>query len=143
MKRYSNLILAAGDLLALLAFVFVGQADHQTINTANPLLGALPNVAPLAATWLLLAVLLRAYPRAGQQPALAGFLGRSALAWLIAAPIGLVIRMLWLGRGGIPLPFLLVTLAAGGLFLLGWRLVYWLVFLRSARAKPHEPAPSA
>ena len=49
---------------------------------------------------------------------------------MIAAPIGLVLRMLWLDRGGIPIPFLLVTLAAGGLFLLGWRLVFWLIFLR-------------
>lgn len=139
MKRSSNLILAAGDLLAVLAFVLVGQADHQTINAANPLLGALPNFAPLAATWLALAVLLRAYPRAGQQPALASFLGRSALAWVIAAPIGLVIRMVWLGRGGIPIPFLLVTLAAGGLFLLGWRLIYWLIWLRPAK----PPAPTS
>ena len=86
MKRYSNIILAAGDLLALLAFVLVGQADHQTINPSNPLLGALPNFAPLAGAWLVLAVLLRAYPRASDHPRLAPFLGRAALAWVIAAP---------------------------------------------------------
>ncbi len=71
-------------------------------------------------------------PEAQRTP-LPGFLGRSALAWVIAAPIGLVLRMLWLGRGGIPIPFLLVTLAAGGLFLLGWRLIFWLLFLRPAQ----------
>lgn len=133
MKRYSNIILAAGDLLALLAFVLVGQADHNTINTANPLLGVLPNVAPLAGAWFVVAILLRAFPKSSQQPRLAVFLGGSALAWVIAAPIGLAIRMVWLGRGGIPIPFLLVTLAAGGLFLLGWRLIYWLIWLRPAR----------
>jgi hypothetical protein len=132
MKRYSNVILVAGDLLALLAFVLVGQADHQTLNAANPLLGALPNVVPVAGAWLALAFLLRAYPRAGDRPRLAPFLGRSALAWVIAAPIGLFIRMLWLDRGGIPIPFLLVTLAVGGLFLLGWRLIFWLIFLRKS-----------
>ncbi len=130
MKRYSNIILAAGDLLALLAFVLIGQADHQTLDASNPLLGALPNVVPLAGMWLLLAWLLRAYPRGGDHPRLAPFLGRAALAWVIAAPIGLLIRMVWLGRGAIPIPFLLVTLAVGGLFLLGWRLVFWLIFLR-------------
>jgi hypothetical protein len=130
MKRHSNVILMAGDLLALLAFVLVGQADHNTINTANPLLGALPNVVPLAGSWLVVAALLRAFPKGSQQPRLSAFLGRSALAWVIAAPIGLAIRMVWLGRGDIPIPFLLVTLAAGGLFLLGWRLVFWLIFLR-------------
>ena len=130
MKRYSNVVLAAGDLLALLAFVLAGQADHNTIDTANPLLGALPNVVPLAGTWLVVAFLLRAFPKGTARPRLPAFLGRSALAWVIAAPIGLVLRMLWLDRGGIPIPFLLVTLAAGGLFLLGWRLVFWLLFLR-------------
>jgi hypothetical protein len=138
MKRYSNVILVAGDLLALLAFVLVGQADHQTVNTANPLLGALPNVLSLAIPWLILAFLLRAFPKGAVAPALPAFLGRSALAWLIAAPIGLVIRMFYLGRGGIPIPFLLVALAAGGLFLLGWRLLYWLIILRPAR----KPAPT-
>lgn len=143
MKRSLNVILAIGDLLALLAFVLVGQADHQTVNAANPLLGALPNVISLAIPWLIFAVLLRAYPRGAAAPALAGFLGRSALAWAIAAPIGLAIRMLYLGRGGIPIPFLLVTLAAGGLFLLGWRLIFWLLFLRPGRKKPQVQAPAA
>lgn len=143
MKRTSNALLAGGDLLALLAFVLVGQADHQTLNTANPLLGALPNVISLAIPWLLLAVLLRAYPRGAAPATLPAFLGRSALAWVIAAPIGLAIRMLYLGRGGIPISFLLVTLAAGGLFLLGWRLIYWLVWLRPQRKTPQEQAPAA
>lgn len=131
MKKSLTAILLAGDLIALLLFVLLGQADHGTINTSNPIAGALRNVVSLAVPWLVLAWLLRAYPRT--TPALPGFLGRSALAWVIAAPIGLLIRMLWLGRGGIPIPFLLVTLAAGGLFLLGWRLIYWLLFARPRR----------
>ena len=139
MKRYSNALLLGGDLLALLAFVLVGQADHQTLSASNPLLGALPNVVSLAIPWVILAVVLRAYPRGATPPTLTGFLGRSALSWFIAAPIGLAIRMLWLGRGGIPIPFLLVTLAAGGLFLLGWRLIYWLIWLRPAKL----PAPTS
>ena len=143
MKRTSIALLAGGDLFALLAFVLVGQADHQTLDAANPLLGALPNVISLAIPWLLLALLLRAYPRGATPPTLPGFLGRSALAWVIAAPIGLVIRMLYLGSGGIPIAFLLVTLAAGALFLLGWRLIYWLVWLRPQRKTPQEQAPAA
>lgn len=131
MKRYHTIVLLMGDIVALLLFVLVGQADHNTVNPASPLLGALPNVISLAVPWLVLAWLLRAYPRGSAPPALAGFMGRSALAWVLAAPIGLVIRMVWLGRGGIPIPFLVVTLAAGGLFLLGWRLIYWLLFLRT------------
>lgn len=62
MKRSHILILAAGDLLALLAFVWLGQMDHQTLNTSNPLLGALPTAAPLAGAWLIAAWLMNAYP---------------------------------------------------------------------------------
>jgi hypothetical protein len=132
MKKSLTAILLAGDLIALFLFVLVGQADHGTIDAGNPLLGALRNVVSLAAPWLVFAWLLRAYPRVAD-PTLPGFLGRSAIAWVLAVPIGLLIRMVWLGRGGIPIPFLLVTLAAGGLFLLGWRLIFWLVFLRPKR----------
>jgi hypothetical protein len=135
MKKSLTAILLAGDLIALLLFVLIGQADHGTIDASNPIAGALRNVVSLAVPWLILAWLLRAYPRT-EAPALPGFLGRSALAWAIAVPIGLLIRMIWLGRGGIPIPFLLVTLAAGALFLLGWRLIFWLVLLRPKRAVP-------
>lgn len=130
MKRSHTLALVIGDLAALLAFVLVGQADHRTLSASNPLLGALPNTLSLALPWLALAWPLRAYPRAGRPPSLRSFLGRSALAWVIAAPLGLAIRAVWLGRGGIPIPFLLVTLGAGGLFLLGWRLLFWALALR-------------
>lgn len=143
-RRWMAPILLIGDLLALFLFVLVGQADHQTINTANPLVGALPNVLSLGIPWLILAWLLRAYPRGeAAPPALPGFLGRSALAWVIAAPLGLLVRMLYLGRGSIPIPFLLVTLAAGGLFLLGWRLIFWLIYLRPTQGRPQDPAAAA
>jgi hypothetical protein len=134
--RYANrIILVAGDLIALTAFVLVGQADHNTVNAANPLLGALPNVLSLAIPWLLVGGVLGAFPRGNLQ--LKSFMSRSLVAWIAAVPVGLVVRMLWLGRGGIPIMFLLVTLAAGGLFLLGWRLVYGLIF----RGRP-DSAPS-
>ena len=141
MKPTMRLILAIGDLVALFAFVLLGQADHNTVSSTNPLLGALPNVISLGVPWFILAWLLGAFPKG--PITLPRMLGRSALAWVIAAPIGLVIRMLWLGRGGIPIPFLIVTLAAGGLFLLGWRLIFWLIFLRPEREKPQGQAPAA
>lgn len=136
MNRVSNLILLIGDVLALSLFVFVGQADHRTVNAANPLLGALPNIASLALPWLITAWLLQAYPR--REWSLRSFLGRSLLAWLIAVPIGLAMRALWLGRGGIPVPFLLVTFAVGGLFLVGWRTVYFWLATRGKKRSSAE-----
>lgn len=132
MKRTLPFLLL-GDLLILLVFVLIGQADHQTLNRSNPLVGALPNFLPLAGAWLVMALVLRAYPRAALS--LRAFLGRSALAWLLAAPLGLFLRMMLLQRGGIPLPFLLVTLSIGGLLLLGWRALYWVGVLRK-QTKP-------
>ncbi|MEI2691926.1 MAG: DUF3054 domain-containing protein [Anaerolineae bacterium] len=130
MKRSHILILAAGDLLALLAFVWLGQMDHQTLNTSNPLLGALPTAAPLAGAWLIAAWLMNAYPRDGALPRLPIWLGRTTMAWLVAAPIGLMLRTFWLNLVMIPAIFLLVTLAGGALFLLAWRLVFWLIMRR-------------
>jgi hypothetical protein len=141
MRLAKPLILVAGDLIALTAFVLVGQADHNTVNLASPLLGALPNVLSLAVPWLVIGWILGAFPRDNFQ--LQPFLARSLVAWIAAVPVGLVVRMLWLGRGGIPIMFLLVTLAAGGLFLLGWRLVYGLIFRSRPDRTSSGPQPTA
>ncbi len=133
MSRSRTLILAAGDLIALLIFVVIGQADHSTLNQSNPILGALPNLLALATPWLIIAFLLQAYPRKAMR--LPQFMGRSALAWLIAAPLGLLLRAVLQNRGGIPTPFLIVTLLVGGLMLLGWRLIFWLVVMRKKPAQ--------
>lgn len=138
MSQTRNLILAIGDLIALLVFVVIGQADHNTLNQSNPILGALPNLLALAVPWLIVAFVLRAYPRKPMR--LAPFMGRSALAWLIAAPLGLLLRAVLQSRGGIPIPFLIVTLLAGGALLLGWRLVYWLLAIRGQTNRSGQPA---
>lgn len=132
MSRSRTLILAAGDLIALLLFVVIGQADHNTLNQSNPILGALPNLVALAIPWLIVAFLLQAYPR--KSMGLAQFMGRSALAWLIAAPLGLWLRSILQNRAVIPVPFLIVTLLVGGLMLLAWRLVFGLVVMRKKPA---------
>ena len=129
-----NLILAAGDLIALLLFVVIGQADHNTLDQSNPILGALPNLLALAVPWLIVAFLLQAFPR--RPMSLAAFMGRSALAWLIAAPLGLWLRSILQDRSSIPIPFLLVTLLVGGLMLLIWRLVFALV-TKGQRGQPN------
>lgn len=122
-KRFPWMLLA-GDLVALLVFVLIGQADHDTLSTANLLSHTALNAVSLGAPWVVLAMVLGAYPAPDAALALRPFLLRSGLAWLLAAPVGLWIRKILLARGAIPVPFLLVTLAAGGLMLLGWRAVY-------------------
>lgn len=127
MSLSRTLILAAGDIVVLLLFVLLGQADHSTLNATNPIAGALPTLAPLTISWLIVAFALKAFPRAPQ--GLLPFLARSLLAWLIAAPLGLLLRSLLLDRA-VAIPFLLVTLGLGGLMLLAWRAVFWLAAMR-------------
>ena len=118
MKR-STFILLAGDLAALTVFVYFGQRNHETLDALRLLL----NVAAFGAPWVAAAWLVGAFrgDRAGRPYGWA-FMARSLNAWLIAAPLGVTLRALALGRAAIPTAFALVTLGLGGAFVLGWRL---------------------
>lgn len=130
-----NWLLLAGDLLALFLFVFIGQLDHETVDQGNPILGALPQALSFMLPWAIAAMLLGAYPSASHAQAWnwRTLLGRGLNAWLVAAPLGMVLRALLLGRATIPVPFFLVTVGVGGAFLLGWRLIFGLLAGRAAR----------
>lgn len=124
-ERNRQIILAAGDILALLLFVFIGQTDHQTNDAGNPLGSLLLAGVPFVIAWLVTAFLLGAYRADVFTPRV--MFARSLTAWLIALPIGIVLRALLLGRAIIPVTFVLVAFAFGGLFVLGWRMIF--VFL--------------
>jgi hypothetical protein len=139
------LFFIAGDLLALLAFVYIGQRDHGLVDAANPLLGVLWTAAPFALVWLPVGLWLGIFPRLGRvNPRL--LLLRSLNAWLVAAPLGVILRAFWLGRAVIPTSFLVATLGFGGLFVLGWRLLFvwvYLVVQKRERNPSQESATSA
>lgn len=120
-------VLLAGDWLALALFVFLGQVDHDVVDAGRWLL----QVAVLAAPWTVVALILDAH-RLPEGGALRAFLSRSLLAWLVAAPLGLVLRAVVQGQATIIVAFMLVTMGLGGLFLLGWRTVYF--FIQSRRS---------
>ena len=120
--RASARAAAAVDVAALVAFVLVGAAEHgeglalsALARTGLPLLGA----------WLLVASALGTYQRLGWT--------RLVLTWLVAVPLGLVVRSAvrggpW-GRGllvfgGVAMAFTLLFLLAGRAALLAvgtWR----------------------
>ena len=120
-------ILLAGDLLAISLFVFIGQRDHNTVDAAQPLLGILRTAFPFLLVWLIVVWPVRAIPLPMGEIRLPLLLGRAINAWLIAAPLALMLRAFLLGRA-IPPAFMLVTLTLGGLFVLAWRLLFWLVW---------------
>jgi len=136
-QKYSApLILLAGDLLAMILFIFFGQREHELINAANPIWGVLYSSAIFALPWAIAGWLLGAFPRADSLTA-RSLLTRSLNTWLVAAPLGLLLRSYALGRAVVPTAFITAALAFGGLFVLGWRIAFvviWSLIARRNRA---------
>jgi hypothetical protein len=127
----NRLPLLIGDWLVLLLFVFIGQRDH---NITGP--AALPSLLittlSVAVPWTLAAAALGAF-RLDVGLTLPRWLGRVLNAWLVAAPLGLVLRALLRGQSAIAVPFMLVMLGLGGLFMLAWRAGVFYVIRRRNR----------
>lgn len=136
MKRLTPFLLLAGDLLVLFLFVFIGQSDHETIDPTNPLGGVLLGTAEFALPWVLVGWLLNAFRIDPSRFTPFEFLARTLNAWLVAAPLALLLRALVLGRAVIPTAFFLVAVGLGGAFIIGWRLIFALVERRAPRSAP-------
>ncbi|MBI4791080.1 MAG: DUF3054 family protein [Chloroflexi bacterium] len=124
MKRMTPFVLLLGDLVALMLFIYVGQREHDVVNADNPILGLLPSVGAFALPWVVAGWWLGAFRDDALTPR--EFLGRTLIAWLATAFLGLLFRALLLGRAVIPTAFAIATLGFGGLFLFGWRLLFLL-----------------
>ncbi|CUS06245.1 conserved membrane protein of unknown function [Candidatus Promineifilum breve] len=127
-----NLRLLLGDLLVLLLFVFIGQRDHDM-----PIVAALPSLLTttlaLAVPWVVAAGALGALrrPSGHWRP----WLGRVLAAWLIAAPLGLILRALLRGQASIILVFMIVLLSLGGATMVAWRAGVWWWWGRGERVQ--------
>ncbi len=105
--------LALGDAASLLAFAIVGLQFHRMPVT---LVAVLQTAVPLLAAWFAVARLVRTYDR----PGVWAFL----LTWLVAVPVGLALRHVWMGRP-FGYGFLVFVAIAGGFtlaFLGAWRI---------------------
>jgi hypothetical protein len=122
--------LLVGDWLVLLLFVFIGQRDH-AISGPGALPSMLNTAVSLGLPWTVAAFALGAY-RLRPDPGWRVWLGRALNAWLVAAPLGLLLRALLRDQDAIPVMFILVATGIGGLMIIGWRaLAYWLALRRS------------
>jgi hypothetical protein len=118
-------LLAAGDALAFMIFAALGRASHSEAAGFAAILQVAETAAPFAIGWFVVAPFAGTY-RADIASRPRQMLERSALAWLLAWPIGLLLRAL-IRQTTIPLSFALVTLITNLLILLGWRgLFAWL-----------------
>lgn len=123
-------LLVAADLLALVVFVVTGMRSH---HEGTYLAIFLRNIVPLAGAWAIVAMVLGTYRRPG--------LGMLLRTWIVAVPLALVVRSLWVGSPsgfGPFLTFLGVGLAFTLLFLLIGR---GLVALVTGRGYPHRRRP--
>ncbi len=147
MKRYMRYALLGGDVFALLLFVAIGQRDHDLVNPENPIGGVLMTGAVFVIPWLVVAWLVGAYGSLGGandayrlplSTLAQAVILRGLNAWLIAAPLAVLLRAIVFGRAVIPTSFLIVATGLGGAFVLGWRLLFLLVAWRQKRRKQQE-----
>jgi hypothetical protein len=115
-------LLVTVDLLALVIFILAGMRTHHEGGLATIFLR---NAIPLLGTWVVIAAALGTYRRPG--------LGTLLRTWIVAVPIALVVRSLWVGSPSDIRPFLtflVVGLAFTSLFLLIGRAIVALVIGR-------------
>ncbi len=136
-----SIALLVGDVLVLGLFVFLGERDH-SIADSQPALRWAVTTGEFAVPWVIAAWVLGAYTPGLSVKAL---LGRSLNAWLIAAPLGVLLRSFVNGTDVIVSIFMVVAMCIGGVMLLAWRFLFtWLWRSRSARpaagTQPTTPA---
>ena len=120
-------LLVAVDLLALVVFVVTGMRSHHEGTYATIFLR---NAIPLLGSWAIFSAVLGAYRYPG--------LGSLLRTWIVAVPVALVVRSLWVGSPtgvGRFLTFLAVGLAFTLLFLLIGR---GIVALVTGRGSPER-----
>ena len=123
-------LLAAGDIAVFMLFAAIGRASHSEAAGFSAIAEVAQTAAPFALGWFVVSPWLGAFnAEVTVQPR--RMLGRTALAWLLALLIGLIVRALIIGRGS-PLSFAIVTFITALIMLLCWRGAYaWLVSRRA------------
>lgn len=111
------------DVVLIVGLVLLGRSRHEGNPLTEPL-ASLETVTPFVIGWLLVALLAGVYAR--DRPAPGHGFRLTAVAWIAAANVGLMIRGSPLFDGGTTWPFPVVITVTGLVVLLGWRLGYTL-----------------
>jgi hypothetical protein len=124
----ARLVLVAGDTLVFVFFAIQGRATHGLPLDTSPILTVVVIAAPFAVPWFVAAWLMGVY-RGDLARRPIPLLTRTAIAWLVAGPIGLLLRAVLLQRA-ILIPFAMTAIGINAALLLGWHLIYSLVAMR-------------
>ena len=120
-------VLIVGDIIAFLLFARAGHAQHHETAALGSIVAT---AAPFVVAWLVSAPWLGAFGRLGSAATTRPrhLLRRTAIAWIVAWPLALILRAFWMHEG-IPPVFDLIALVANGVLLLGWRgVASWLLW---------------
>ncbi len=117
--------LIIGDACMFLIFAAVGRASHDEAAGIQAFLLIAQTAAPFAVGWFVAAPFLGVYRRS-VTTSTRTMLARTALAWVCAWPLGLLLRWLFTQHAP-PVSFALVVLVANLLFLGVWRGLFALV----------------
>lgn len=117
--------IAVGDLVVLLAFLFVGTLQHSTLDQlqADPTIYLLA-AGPFILGWLICAPLVGAYsPGGGSAPN--SSIPLAIRSWIPAAVVGLLVRVVAIPGRGADVTFVLIIIVGGAVVLAVWRFLYF------------------
>ncbi len=112
--------LVVGDACSFLVFAAVGRASHDEAAGLAAFFLVAQTAAPFALGWYIVAPFFGVYRRAYTSNGVRTMLLRTALAWLCAWPVGLLLRGIFKSEIP-PVSFAIVTLIANLVFLGVWR----------------------
>lgn len=118
--------LAVGDVLVIIAFIYVGTLQHGTVGFPPAGVGGVVTLlgvaAPFLLGWVVVAPLVGAYSAGAAESAKAS-VPLAIRSWIPAAVIGLVLRATPVFDGGVAVAFAVVILVVGSVSLGSWRYV--------------------
>lgn len=129
-----SLVLLLGDVAVLVLFAVIGRRTHDEAIGLAAVGDVLTTAAPFVLAWVPLAVLLGAL-RASNTASVTAMVARTAVVWVCALPVAILLRSLILGRPS-ALVFYAVAAGTGLLMLLCWRTLFVLVERRRTFVAP-------
>ncbi|MFD1564151.1 DUF3054 domain-containing protein [Haloarchaeobius amylolyticus] len=123
-----RVIVGVVDLIVVVGLVLLGNIEHGGNPIAEPV-ASLTTAVPFVIGWLTVALLAGVYTR-DRRGGITD-IRLTAVAWIAAANVGLMIRGSPLFDGGTTWPFPIVITGTVLVALLGWRLGYTLYVSRS------------
>ena len=114
------ILLVIGDLICFLIFAALGRNTHREASGFAAIPQIILTALPFVAGWFLVSPLVGAFRhKILSQPR--AMVIRTAVAWLIAWPVAMLLRGIFVDHGIPPLSFALVVLLFNMLLLLIWR----------------------